>query len=490
MLRSIQVLGYSAIVLALVAGGEARAVQVLGTQATLSWSPASGPVAGYAVFESRNGGAFPSAPSRTVATTSDVVRGAAGDTVVIRVAAMDAQGNRGPLSPVSETVSFAAPPPPSPPPPPPGDGGGSPPPPPTGDGGGSLPPPSTPPGDGGGGAPAAGTGSTAGDPLAGLDLDGNGSSDLIFFAPKTGAVFAWLMDGSERMQGMLLATQTDPELDPAAVADFDGDGQADILWHAPGAGQTELWLLRGTSIVRRSLPTQPTGSSVGGSADFDGDGITDIFWTSAGGDNELWYMNTGAGVDQRAPLPPGPLGYDLAGIGDFDGDTLPDLLWQNGGRLEWWKMQGAVPTAVVNLPPVLPGDVVARVADLDGDGLDDLVWSAQRRSRKRRHSRRRTTHYITVWYMNGMAAPDAAVAVATSTPYAVAGLADLDADGQVDVAVRNATGETLGAEIDRTRVVLKTRKKRKRRRRRIIRWDTEWNATDGTSLGEWRLLTP
>lgn len=92
--------------LVLLAAVPARAVDLAGkTSATLDWSPASGPVAGYQVFVQRNG-ARPSLPEQTVTTTRATVAGAIGDAIVVFVRGFDAAGNPGPASADSEVLRF------------------------------------------------------------------------------------------------------------------------------------------------------------------------------------------------------------------------------------------------------------------------------------------------------------------------------------------------------------------------------------------------
>ena len=77
------------------------------TSATLVWSPATGVPAGYAVFVSRNAAPYPSAPEQTVTSPAVTLAGAYGSSVRVRVAALDAAGSQGPLSPESNRIIFA-----------------------------------------------------------------------------------------------------------------------------------------------------------------------------------------------------------------------------------------------------------------------------------------------------------------------------------------------------------------------------------------------
>lgn len=100
---------WMALALACVLAAPAHAVDVVGrTSVRFAWTPATGPVASYAVFVARNGGGFPPTPSEIVAVTEATVTGAYGDTVQIQVAARNAAGELGPMSPVSDIVRFVA----------------------------------------------------------------------------------------------------------------------------------------------------------------------------------------------------------------------------------------------------------------------------------------------------------------------------------------------------------------------------------------------
>ncbi len=96
----------------LLAAPPARAavVDVTGTSAALTWATASGPVSSYGVFISRNGAAFPSAPDAFVTAPQATVTASAGDLLVVKVAAYDTSGAKGPDSPVSDSLNFVAPP--------------------------------------------------------------------------------------------------------------------------------------------------------------------------------------------------------------------------------------------------------------------------------------------------------------------------------------------------------------------------------------------
>src|SRR5215472_2941941 len=80
--------------LAVLLGSEgARAQNVMGsTTASVQWTAASGPVAGYGVFISRNGAPLPASPNLITTATSAPLMGAYGDTLTVKVAAYNTSG--------------------------------------------------------------------------------------------------------------------------------------------------------------------------------------------------------------------------------------------------------------------------------------------------------------------------------------------------------------------------------------------------------------
>ncbi|HTF35265.1 MAG TPA: FG-GAP-like repeat-containing protein [Myxococcota bacterium] len=106
MLRALMALGIS------LACGAASAVNVVGSKtANLSWSAASGPVAGYGVFVALNGAPYPASPNFTTTSTTGQVTGAYGDSFTVKVAAYTASGTYGPFSPDSAAIQFVPLPP-------------------------------------------------------------------------------------------------------------------------------------------------------------------------------------------------------------------------------------------------------------------------------------------------------------------------------------------------------------------------------------------
>jgi FG-GAP-like repeat len=372
----------------------AAAVNVVGTSAGLSWTAATGPVSGYAVQVSRNGGSY--AEVARVATLSTRVSGQIGDTLLVRIAAFDVNGRMGAASTPSDPITFTQSAPPPPPPPP--------------------PPPAPPPG--------------GGDP--GGDVDGDGLTDALVFNSKSNELSALLLRSNGTREWQSIGIPSDPGMRPVGYADANGDGQGDLLWRNAASGTNELWLMNGSTYSTVALPDQPARFGVKAFRDFSGDGLADAFFHDANaGDNEIWTLGA-AGRSSVLAVDPAPSGASLAAVADVDGDGAPDFVWHDPltGVLEGWRMLGAAPVAIFSLPNAPSGAVAEGSGDLDGDGDDDLVWRV-------RQGKLRT---LNVWFMDGMNAPAQGIAGRIKKKTLVRGVVDVTSDGRAEIMVVSKGG--------------------------------------------------
>jgi hypothetical protein len=296
-------------------------------EAMIEWSAAAGPVAGYHVFVSRDGGAYALEGDATEART--IVMGMAGEVIRVQVAAYDAFGNSGPPSQPSEpfvfsgttTAASAAAP---------SEGEEE-----------SLP------------AAVADAGSAGGSGATGGSSSGSGD----------------LADAGEAADSG--SESSEPAL-TGARADFDGDGAADLVWQSLDGS-----LLRVTSadLSRARLHSLPAGAwRLAALGDFDADGVSDLLFAAPG---ELALargtaLRAGPGELVLEPWAHLPAAAELVASGDFDADGGADALVQDAGALSLWLAGGDV----LPLPALPDGARVAGAGDADGNGHDDLLLSA------------------------------------------------------------------------------------------------------------------
>ncbi len=373
--------------------GPARAIDVDGTAVRLQWGAASGPVAGYALYLSRDGGTFQEV--QRVSSTSAQVSGTIGETVRVRVAAHDAQGRTGPQSPSSDAIRFID--------------------------GTNPPPPIGPP----------------------FDANGDGRADTFFFHAGSGELRVMLLQPDGTRVPLTIGVQENPDLRPVGYADVDADGLPDVLWRGAKTGANEIWLLRGESFELMPLPEFPTDWRMAAFRDFDANGRADVLWhRDETGESAVWWLDDG-GVSTSYGVDPAPAGCVLAAVLDFDGDGYPDLAWKNleTGAVEAWLMRGVNTMALVGLGSVAPPAAVAESGDLDGDGDEDLVWSSKKGKKR----------VVQAWFLEGVETPAAGMAAQTS--YSVLGLIDVDSDGRDEVVTRK---KKVSAQSFKAFVVLPT----------------------------------
>lgn len=238
---------------------------------------------------------------------------------------------------------------------------------------------------------------------AGFDLNGDGRADLLWHDQESGDLEAWLMGGTARVAtARLTPSPTDPSAwQVRGVADFDADGRNDVLWQEQASGALQAWLMDGTTqtAVVDLAPATPEDAEwrVSGLADLDHDGSTDVLWRHvSSGELRVWLMEGAVRTASLALEPrtaPGPT-WQVRALADFDADSQVDVLWhdQASGALQVWFLAGTTATRASPLDPGGSPDTgwqVRLAADFDADGKPDLLW---------RHD---TTGELQVWFLDG-----------------------------------------------------------------------------------------
>ena len=171
--------------------------------------------------------------------------------------------------------------------------------------------------------------------------------------------------------------------------------------------------------------------------DLNGDGNDDILLRGTDGQ---WLFNAMDGkrriasLSGRADLPT-PWSWRYAGIGDFDGDGDDDvLLRHDDGRWWYYPIDGRQAGEGVRLAMYANADWrLAGIGDLNGDGTDDVLL---------RHRRNGRWYYYPI--ADGTVASGRGAAVMTSNrSWRLAGIGDLNADGNDDVLLRHTDGRWL-----------------------------------------------
>jgi len=229
------------------------------------------------------------------------------------------------------------------------------------------------------------------------DADGDGDTDLIVavlgdIMPSDGVVGSVVLFERQgtgyRRRVLLDDVRRVADVQPA---DLDGDGDVDLAVAVFGYSRGEvLWLenLGAHRYADHVLLSGPGAIHVP-VADFDGDGDPDIATVMSQDDEELWgFENLGGGRFRRTMLWRTP-NYDLGSAGlvaaDLDRDGDVDLILPVGDNLEdfdafpqpyhgclWFENLGGWRFAERRIA-TLGGTYAAAVADLDADGDLDVA---------------------------------------------------------------------------------------------------------------------
>jgi len=328
-------------------------ISVQGTNATLRWSPAAGPVSGYIVSVSRNGGTM---HDEVMVTSNQVtIAGKPGDLVQIAVRAWgypDGQGpDYGPSSESSEPIRF--------------------------------------------------TGVSSVSAVLAMEcqacgtfaiVDTGGSFSVSTVYPTGGS---WELVGTEqfvpgRLQALLherntgalwigdvgpnsvtpYASQSDPSFSRFEVArpyDLDGDGAAEIVMHDEASGLVEIWGMVNGALVRRTQWAGPIGWHLFAVSDLDGDA------------GDLWFdAHNGLVAVARFQNLAFAGSYILAApssdatpvdVSDYDGDGMADVLWRDDSGVMTITSRYGNWSQTPQIVPGQPGDqslVPVGSADFDG----------------------------------------------------------------------------------------------------------------------------
>ena len=261
------------------------------------------------------------------------------------------------------------------------------------------------------------------------DFNGDGRSDVLWFAPKTGNYTDWSLDGAKPPVSHSIGAQKpgDDEV-LAGVGDFNGDGTSDLLWRNSSTGAISVWDLSGgkykaAHAVGAEAPS--THWAIAGVGDFNGDGTSDILWTDGSADKAMiWTIRDNKRISSRTFDAPGA-GWTVIGTGDFNDDGVSDVLWQDGSthKMLDWQMDNGMIEARDDLPAPAAGWTYVGNGALARGGADDLLFETGERE-------------LVAWKMvDGRHSGNLDLGIAAPKGFAVAAIGDFNGDGISDVGL-------------------------------------------------------
>ncbi len=194
------------------------------------------------------------------------------------------------------------------------------------------------------------------------DFDGDGQPDVVWHHQTTGAVSVWLMEGTALRPGggmSLGSPVTDLNWKLGTVGDLNNDGKPDLIWQHQTQGWVSAWLMNGTQMIEGTLLTPAQVADVDwkivGMGDTNADGKNDLFWQhQSQGYLSTWRMN---GLQQINGVSLNPSAVDInwkiRATGDVNQDGHVDLIWQRLSTrdLSAWFMSGINQQSYSSLSP-------------------------------------------------------------------------------------------------------------------------------------------
>ena len=294
--------------------------------------------------------------------------------------------------------------------------------------------------------------STTSDPLSVkiADLDEDGDLDIVaaFYNepgnPSTGKLIWYENDGTQNYTSHNIDTAINGAL-YLVVKDITGDGHLDILLNAYDGNALYAFINTSISPVtfasKLAIDSAANGSNYSSAADFDGDSVMDAVSANYLGNELAWYKYTPPVTITKHIISPAIALVSSVETGDMDSDGDIDLVVTGNDQIYWYENDGTGTFTQHSIVSSVgfTGAITAYMVDFDMDGDMDIIGSASGADE-------------VAWFENNGSQTFSKHVVATGVDYAsYAQAADFNNDGNIDIiASATNTNELYYYENDGT----------------------------------------
>ncbi len=174
----------------------------------------------------------------------------------------------------------------------------------------------------------------------------------------------------------------DPTWQVLGVGDVNGDGSTDVLFYVPATRKVKAWIRLGYTIAETiTVGTASVGDRCIGISDWTGTGFDGPCFLHADGISMSFWVIQGGAVTSKIEWAPEDLleGSWTFFTGEVTGDDRQDLvMFKDGGSsVLKVKVNSADSVTTSTIPSPGSGYRIASAQDLDGDGSSDFLWEEQ-----------------------------------------------------------------------------------------------------------------
>lgn len=171
----------------------------------------------------------------------------------------------------------------------------------------------------------------------------------------------------------------DPTWQVLGVGDVNGDDSTDVLFYVPATRKVKAWIRLGFTVAETvTMGTASEGDRCIGISNWTGTGFDGPAFLHADGKSIAFWIIEGAAITEKIEWVPEELeeGSWTFFTGEVTGDDIQDLIMfkGDGSTVLKVKVNSAESVTTSSIPTPGPDFRIASAQDLDGDGSSDFLW--------------------------------------------------------------------------------------------------------------------